>query len=767
MKHIFVFLLFWLCGWQNMMGQSWIDQLRNADQQESQGHWQEAAELYTVAINTTPDETAKVECLQHRASCYKRLDAYDRAQTDYETALGLAKDSALRAVVGYNMSDLLIQTGQYDRAISLLKSFRFASLAQDYRRLANLATAYAYSGQGDKALAMLDDIISHSTTDTTTHALLLQNRGFLLWDKHEYARALQDIQSALPHLQGNTHYIALANMALVEAELNMFDQALQHINQVIAWQAQAPGIGPHHSTYLISLRKKAEILLKAQRLSEAAAVYKTYFKAEHEYVCDNFAKMSEQSRLDFWLKENPLVSEMFALGQQEAAFLYDVALFRRNIALMGDPTARQQDRLKALLAHNRNLVATKLQPQEATIELVCFQHILTGDSVYAALICTKTGAKYVNIASKKDLHGYPIANTTLEQAVCQGARYAKMVYTDSVLAAKIWAPLRQALPATVKRVFFAPEGLFQMLGIEYLPYPAMKGIDLRRVSSTDRIHTSQPPVNGKTLVVGGLDYSKEDLRQIANPTSTKANHTAYDKALRLCGGPLSFKNLPATIPEADTVAHLLGTQYDRLMWEDELKQSIGKYQIVHLATHGYSLRVALGTPSVFLRDSLRHDNSLWASGIALTGANVEGRKNGAEDGLFSARELSALDLSGVRFITLSACQTAQGIVSDEGPAGMLRALKKAGAGTIIASLWAVNDKSTRLFMKAFYQAWRLERKDIHTAFHQAQQALQQYAIPQVQRALPTALHRSATTAQPQLIHPYQSPQYWAPFILID
>lgn len=767
MKHTFVFLLLLLCGWQNMRGQSWIDQLRSADQQESQGHWQEAADLYTVVINTTPDETAKMECLQHRASCYKRLDIYDRSQADYEAVLRMTKDSVLRAVVAYNMSDLLIQTGQYDRAISLLKDIRLKNSEQEYRRLANLATAYAYSGQDDKALAMLDNLIPHSTADTTMHALLLQNRGFLLWNKHEYAKARQDLQTALPHLQGNTHYIALANMALVEAELKMFDQALQHINQVISWQAQAPSIGPHHSTYLISLRKKAEILLKAHRQAEAATTYKKYFKAEHEYVLDNFTKMSEQNRLDFWLKENPLVSEMFALGQQEAAFLYDVALFRRNIALMGDKTAQQQELLKEVLGHNRNMVATKLQPQEAAIELVCFQNILTGDSVYAALVCTKTGTKFVNITSKKALHGYSVANTTLEQAVCQGFRYAKTVYTDSVLAARIWSPIQQALPQKVKRVYFAPEGIFQMLGIEYLPYPSIKSIDLRRVSSTDRIHAPQPSINGKTLVVGGLDYSQEDLRQTTASTSTATNHTAYQMALRLCGGPLSFKNLPATIPEADTVAHILGTQYDRMMWEDELKKSIGNYQIVHLATHGYSLQVSFGTPSVFLRDSLRHDNSLWASGIALTGANVEGGKDCAEDGLFSARELSVLNLSNVRFVTLSACQTAQGIVSDEGPAGMLRALKKAGAGTIIATLWAVNDKSTRLFMKAFYQAWRLEREDIHTAFRQAQQALQQYAFPQARRSLPIAVHRPTETSKPQLIHPYQSPQYWAPFILID
>lgn len=766
MKKLLIFL-FLTCGYLHFShAQSWISLLRKADQQKAETHWKNAASLYTQVIDSTSDKTALLECLQHRASCYKHLDQYDLSQIDYEKALDLATDSATKAMVSYNMSDLLIQTGQYERAINLLTSFRFAQSDQEYRRIANLATTYAYTKRCDQALKLLNNTIKHYSVHDNTYSLLLQNRGFILWEIKDYVHALEDLQTALPHLNGSIYYITLANVALVEAELGLFDRALQHIQEVISWQAHAPNIGSHHSIYIISLRKKAEILMKAKRIKEASIAYKSFFAAEKEYVLFNFTKMTEQARLDFWQKENPLVSEIFSLKDGATDFLYDVALYRRNMALLGSRTACQSTLLNSLLSHNHTFVAKNIQQKEATIEFVCYQDFNTGDSLYAALICTKTGTKYIDITSKKALHDYQIANKSLQHAICIGARYAQYIYTDTTLASKIWRPICNALPAHIKRIYFAPEGIFQMLGIEYLPYPPLAKYDIQRVSVTDRIHSPITPFSGKTLIIGGLNYD-EINKQEDKSLNTIGNNTAYNTAIRLCGGRLSFRNLPATAIEIDTLAHIMNSTSTRTSWEEDIKKNIHQYHIIHLATHGYSLRVSFGTPSIFMRDSLRHDNSLWACGIALSGANTEGENHHKEDGLLSAREICDIDLSHANLVTLSACQTAQGIVSDEGPAGILRALKKAGAGTIIATLWAVNDQSTMLFMKAFYHAWHTEKKEIHTAFRQAQKALQQYSIPQVERKIASLTRRGQNNNQANRIYPYKSPQYWAPFILID
>lgn len=762
-------------------GQSWIDAMRQADRCMAIGQWREAIGLYTSAIDVTPDATARTECLEHRAACHKRLDEYELSQADYEAALASAANASLRATISYNMTDLLMQTGQYERAVSLLEGIGFADSLKECQRLANLATAYAYTGQAERALALLDDVIRRDKADDANRALLRQNRGFIGWSLGRKAEALDDLNAALPALKGNDHYMALANIAVVEAELGRDTDALRHIDEALRQQAEASGIGPRHSTYLISLRKKAEVLLKIGKRQEAAQVFKRYFASEKDYVRTHFGAMTEQARLDFWQKENPLVSELFALGDQEAAFLYDVALFRRALALMGRRTAEQPSSLNRVLAQDRQEVARNLRPQEAAVEWICYEDLLTGDSLYAALVCTTTQTHFVPIASKRTLHGHAVAGTTLQQAVCQGARYAQALYNDTTLAGLLWHPVCRVLPQGVRRVYFAPEGILQMLGVEYLPYPGIQRLDLRRVSSTAALcgqhdKTSGAAANaphGKTLVVGGLDYNATGAGNSVETTATPSralatpNHTAHDMAVRLLGSSLAFSTLRGMAAEADTVARLLHTERQAHMGEDQMKKELGKYARVHLSTHGYSLQVTLTPPLAGWRDSLRHDNTLWASGIALTGANIDWQDPEAEDGLLSARELCDLDLSHVDFVALAACQTAQGIVSDEGPAGVLRALKKAGAGTIIATLWAVNDKATDVFMKAFYHHWIEKGQEMHTAFRQAQQSVRDYAVAETPRRAATLARHAAQPAAPVMAHPFASPQYWAPFILID
>lgn len=777
MKRTIIIIVLCICALTHGHAQSWIGAMRQADQQREAGQWREAIALYTDAILATADTTARAECLQQRAACHKRVDEYEAAQADYEAALAATADPQTRATISYNMTDLLMQTGQYARTVELLEGIRFADTLKECQRLANLATAYAYTGQAERALTLLNNVVGRYTADDANRALLRQNRGFILWSMGKRQMALEELQTAMASLQGNDRYMALANIAVVEGELGRTTDALRHIDEALNWQGTAKGIGPKHSTYLITLRKKAEILLKGGKKQEAADVFKRFFVSEKDYVRTHFGTMTEQARLDFWQKENPLVSEMFSLGDTEAAFLYDVALFRRSLALMGRRTAERPTALSKALACDRQAVARSLGPHEAAVEWVCYEDLLTGDSLYAALVCTSSQTRFVPVASKRALHDFPVAGTTLQQAVCQGARHAQAIYADTTLAALLWRPVCQALPAGVKRVYFAPEGILQMLGAEYLPYPEAQRLDLRRVSSSATLCTrkvkTQATMQDNALVVGGLDYyatashdgvTAENSKNRTHPTP---NHTAHDMAVRLTGTSLVFPNLRGTVAEADTVAHLLHTRRQADMGETLLKKTLGNYDRVHLATHGYSLRVKLAPPLAGFRDSLRHDNSLWASGVALTGANIDWKDPKAEDGLLSARELCDLDLSQVGFVALAACQTAQGIISDEGPAGVLRALKKAGAGTIIATLWAVNDRATSLFMKAFYQSWIFEGKEVHEAFRLAQQSVRNHGVAEAPRRAATLARHATQTSVPTMAHPFASPQYWAPFILID
>jgi CHAT domain-containing protein len=98
------------------------------------------------------------------------------------------------------------------------------------------------------------------------------------------------------------------------------------------------------------------------------------------------------------------------------------------------------------------------------------------------------------------------------------------------------------------------------------------------------------------------------------------------------------------------------------------------------------------------------------SGLAFAGANHRDAAGAQEeDGILTAEEIATLDLSRVRWAVLSACDTGKGeIAAGEGVLGLRRAFEVAGAGTLVMSLWSIEDRAARLWMRALYEG-RLTR----------------------------------------------------------
>ena len=64
-------------------------------------------------------------------------------------------------------------------------------------------------------------------------------------------------------------------------------------------------------------------------------------------------------------------------------------------------------------------------------------------------------------------------------------------------------------------------------------------------------------------------------------------------------------------------------------------------------------------------------------------------------------EVQSLELRA-RLVVLSECDSFRGKLSSDGVIGITRAFVAAGAPTLVASLWKVDDYATKMLMQRFY-----------------------------------------------------------------
>jgi CHAT domain-containing protein len=189
--------------------------------------------------------------------------------------------------------------------------------------------------------------------------------------------------------------------------------------------------------------------------------------------------------------------------------------------------------------------------------------------------------------------------------------------------------------------------------------------------------------------------------------------------------------------------------YDRDGTEESFKRLNGRdISLLHIATHGFSYPVEKSSSHDWLKTSTSSrsmpTDPLCYSGLLFSGCNNKMQNpqdfpSGIDDGILTAQEIAQLNLQNLQLTVLSACQTGTGMLQEDGVFGVQRGFKKAGAHTLVMSLWSVNDAATQLMMTSFYQGL-ISGLSRHKAFLKAQEA--------VRAAFP-------------------APHYWAPFIMLD
>lgn len=268
-----------------------------------------------------------------------------------------------------------------------------------------------------------------------------------------------------------------------------------------------------------------------------------------------------------------------------------------------------------------------------------------------------------------------------------------------------------SIAGPARRVFYVPSGIVHRLAPEAITVGGRLLGDsrrMRRLSSARELLAGRS--NGRprsAALFGAIDYG---VRYAALPASARE----IDSISAILASGCTVETFAGSDATAARLTAMSGRAPD----------------ILHIATHGFYYRPGSGQVPSELQG--------YADAMSLTGLAMSADTVGAA-GIISASEVAAMDLGNTSLVSIASCHSAQGEVTPEGIYGLQRAFKKAGAGTLLLSLWEVTDGAASLFMTEFYRAIAAGA-DRYDAYAGA---------------------RDAVRAR------YPNPYYWAPFIMVD
>jgi len=218
---------------------------------------------------------------------------------------------------------------------------------------------------------------------------------------------------------------------------------------------------------------------------------------------------------------------------------------------------------------------------------------------------------------------------------------------------------------------------------------------------------------------------QKDLLALGDPVFGKNENADLNRSLyrqrgfdmvRLPNSGVEIQKIAAMFPAPKRTTYLRAEAKEERVKTENLEQ----YRMLHFATHAWV------------------DENLPGRSCIVLAVDDDP----AEDGFLLMNEIFNLKLQA-DLVVLSACQTGRGkLLRGEGLIGLSRAFFYAGARSLLASLWKVDDQSTVELMVKFYE-YLQQGKSKSEALCLAKRAL-------IKGKIAAARH----------------PHYWAPFVLL-
>jgi CHAT domain-containing protein/Tfp pilus assembly protein PilF len=617
--------------------------------------------------------------LSNLARMYKDMGDHKAALPLYKQALEINKEALGEkhphyAASLHNLAFLYKDMGEYKQALPLYKHALeitkeiLGEKHPDYATcLSNLAFLYQNMGDYKQALPLSEEAVGLTISYLQASAAVQSDRQQLV--AAEKLRHRLDGRLSLMDIGCYPHVLAWKGSVLLRQRQRRLFTALS--------------AGPKTREAALDLQATTRQIAALSASAKPAREQLERLTQEQERLQAKLSDLSATARAAF--KADAITPQALAKSLPEGAVLVDYLFYWRSGVKDKGGKPRWQRHLVAFVSRRGKPTARiDLGPADRAIEAVREWRPLLGRS----LPDRRFGADV------KKLIWSPLEKHLV------GAKVV-LISPDEALACVPFA----ALPGEKEGTY-----LVEDVALAVVPVPAMLPEMLKPVDRAKRLKPS-------LLVVGDVDYDRAGVVVRAD----KAGDRGAPLGVRRGWGKLSATAVEGLAVRA-SFEKLFKTGKATPLTEGEatkakVREALANVRYAHLATHGFfapedikSAAEPRASAGLFGREGVTGWHPLLLSGLVLAGANKE-PKEGEEDGILTALEVSEMELPKLELVVLSACETGLGkCAGGEGLLGLQRAFAVAGARSVMASLWRVDDRATRALMSDFYAAaWDTEK----------------------------------------------------------
>jgi CHAT domain-containing protein len=653
-----------------------------------------------------------VGVLSNMAQVLNEMGDKAGAASSLEEALAYAYDKAPdnphMAIIENNLGAQYSQNGEFAKAIvHLNKSIELEArlygnntpLILDTK--SNLAQLYSRSGQFDLAFRYHEEIVSHARPSGFDAAHAHSNYARTLAAGGKLTPAIQ--QGLMAARLGRENFI-LGARTLPERQALAYDKTRAHgLDLALSVLAKHPDL-PRAETFQEVVRSRALVA------DEMARRQKNINRNNNPEVARLLRELDEARSALLALEQSAptkaVTAEQIgkateAMERAEAAVAQKSATFRHDerISSIALEDLRRNMPKRSVLISYVHYGRSKVEAIDPTGEKT--------PSYIAFVLHPDTGKiRAIDLGQAKEIDSLvESARKTVDSEMQSGGIGGKRnehAYREaaSALRARIWDPILPEF-AGAKLLLVVPDGELNL--IPFAAFPDGNGYWLDHgpvihLLSSERDLIPEPLSSRKSALVAignpafngqasAMPLSEASLV----PAIIRGNSLSCDEFKQVEFHPLPESALEVQDISAQWLAanatgaasQLLGVDATR----DSFLREAVRGRVLHVATHAFLLSQSCGD-----------GNPLLHSGLVFAGAN-----NRREDSLLTAQQIASLELSGVDWAVLSACNTGTGELHDgEGVLGLQRAFRVAGAHSVIMTLWPVDDSMSRRYMHELY-----------------------------------------------------------------